>query len=172
MRAAPPGVARRNAGTVLYVNSALRESDWYIVPTSITTLMQTVPPRWRRHGVFAWELTDSLIRSAAAVILDCHWFTSLPETIALVRWIRDQRPRTPILLGGYTAQLFYRDLLPLADPAYVIRGDNEQSFPPLVDALCRGDAAGARRLPNVAGPRFANPITYRFGPEDYAGLAF
>jgi hypothetical protein len=157
---------------VLYVNSALRESDWFIVPTSITTLMQTLPARWGRHGVFAWELTDALIRSASLVILDCHWFTSLPETIALVRWIRDLRPQTPILLGGYTAQLFHRELLSLAGPVYVIRGDNEYSFPRLVDALCRGDSDEARRLPNVAGEGFANPVTYRFGPEEYAALSF
>ncbi len=166
------GASRRGSGTVLYVNSALRESDWFIVPTSITTLMQTLPPRWHRQGVFAWELTDALIRSASAIILDCHWFTSLPETIGLVRWVRDLCPQTPVILGGYTAQLFHRELLPLVGAAYVIRGDNEQAFPRLVDALCRGDVDEARRLPNVAGADFANPITYRFGPEDYAGILF
>jgi hypothetical protein len=164
--------SRRGAGTVLYVNSALRESDWFIVPTSITTLMQTLPVRWTRQGVFAWELTDGLIRSASVVVLDCHWFTSLPETIALVRWIRALRPETPILLGGYTAQLFFRELTALASDCYVIRGDNEHSFPRLVDALGRGASDDARRLPNVAGAGFANPVTYRVGPEDYAGLSF
>ena len=162
----------RGTGTVLYVNSALRESDWFIVPTSITTLMQTLPARWGRHGVFAWELTDGLIRSASVVVIDCHWFTSLPETIGLVRWIRDLCPETPIILGGYTAQLFHRELLPLTGADYVIRGDNEHSFPLLIDALCRGDLDEARRLPNVAGDGFANPITYRFGPEDYGKLSF
>jgi hypothetical protein len=163
---------RRGAGIVLYVNSALRESDWFIVPTSITTLMQTLPARWDRLGVFAWELTDDLIRSSSVVVLDCHWFTSLPETLGLIRWIRELCPETPIILGGYTAQLFYRELLPLTGAGYVIRGDNEQPFPLLVDALCRGDSDEARRLPNVAGAGFANPIAYRFGPEDYAGLSF
>jgi hypothetical protein len=163
---------RRSAGTVLYVNSALRESDWFIVPTSITTLMQTLPARCRPHGVFAWELTDALIQSASVVVLDCHWFTSLPETLALVRWIHDAHPAVPIVLGGYTAQLFHRELLPRAGADYVIRGDNEEAFPLLLYALCRGRRDEARRLPNVAGRDFVNPITYRFRADDYGRVSF
>jgi hypothetical protein len=162
----------RRGGRVLYVNSALRESDWYIVPTAITTLMESLPPRLRRRGVFAWELTDALLRSADVIILDCHWFTSIPETFALLEWIRSAAPEVPVLLGGYTAQMFHEELLDASGADFVIRGDNERTFPPLVEALARGDVGTARGLPNAAGRGWRNPVRHVFRAEDYAGMRF
>jgi hypothetical protein len=162
----------RPVGRVLYVNSALRESDWYIVPTSITTLMESLPPRLRRRGVFAWELTDAILRAADVIVLDCHWFTSIPETFALLEWIRTVAPKVPVLLGGYTAQMFPDELLDAAGPGFVIRGDNEHTFPLLVDSLARGDVDAARNLPNAAGQGWRNPVRHVFRAEEYAGMRF
>jgi hypothetical protein len=157
---------------VVYISSALRQNDWFIVPTSITYLMNSLPEEIPRLGIFSWEITPRLLAENRIFILDCHFLFSLPEVEMLCHLIRQNRPDAQIVLGGYTAQLFWTSLLEKVHADYIILGDNEYSFPRLLSDLYQRQGRPSAHLPNVAGKDFQNPMDYFFSEKDYKDFVY
>ena len=133
------------------------------VPMGVITLANAVGPEVL--GVFAKDLQEEHLRRAKILLMDVHWFFSLHSSMNIAARAKQVNPQIDIIVGGYTATIFYRELLSRSVIDFVVRGDAEKPLPMLVQALLSGDDPS--RIPNVAGKDFLNPLTYRLDRDDY-----
>ena len=78
-----------------------------------------------------------------------HWLPSCQGALEIARLCKEAHPRIPVIMGGYSASLYHRELLEHPQVDYVLRGDSAEE--PL--RLLLGALAGDGRLeaiPNLA----------------------
>ncbi len=135
---------------------------------------------WSLHAERQAGIVRDLGQDLAGVTLlgiSLHWFYQLPAALSLARDARAAGFRGYVVLGGFTASLFARELVrdqPAVDG--VIRGDGER---PLL-ALARELGEGSPRLdrvPNLVwrGPRGglrSQPLRHVGEPSDLDRLDF
>ena len=108
--------------------------------------------------------------------ISLHWFFQARDCVDLAGRIRSAAPDTKIVLGGFTASYFAREILETVDSVdFVIRGDGERPLLELTRALgkTRPDLS---RVPNLTWRRdgrvVENPHDYVAGREDLDALSF
>ena len=114
-------------------------------------------------------------RKPVLVGLDLHWHYQTTDVLNVARIINDSRPETFIVLGGYTASYFAREILsefPFIDA--VIRGDGLGPFPELARCLIQGQSL--RDIPNLVrredGQIVRSDIDYHLTEEDLAAADY
>ncbi|MBU4175960.1 MAG: TIGR04190 family B12-binding domain/radical SAM domain protein [Actinobacteria bacterium] len=80
-----------------------------------------------------------------------HWLPSCQGALEIARLCKEAHPNTPVIMGGYSASLFHRELLECPQVDYVLRGDSAEK--PLL--LLLGVLAGDGKLDGVPN------LTYR-----------
>jgi len=122
-------------GTVLFVHPYGHVFDDF-VPMGAVALMNRIPGP--KNGRYAWELTEADLHEASVLAMDLHWYFSIEPVCWIARAVRQIRPDLPIVLGGISASFYARHLMEVFEIDYLVQGDGEAAFPPLVDALREG----------------------------------
>ena len=123
---------------------------------------------WSLHAERTAGLQRDLSADLTGVVvlgISVHWFYQLPSALELARNARDAGYGGFVVLGGFTASLFARELVERhREIDGVIRGDGEKPLRALVREL-DGDEPELQRVPNLVwrGPRGGirvQPLTY------------
>jgi len=114
-------------------------------------------------------------KKARVAAIPLHWHAQSYDVMRVAREIKRDHPSIPVVLGGYTASLFHREILsgfPQIDA--VVRGDAEIPLPALMEAV-----DGRRRwgeVPNLTWRDGAeireNPLSYWARGEDLEAGAY
>ncbi|MHA1568003.1 MAG: hypothetical protein ACTSXZ_00915 [Alphaproteobacteria bacterium] len=169
----PKRVAPEKTAPVLYIHPRSQLMMKEIIPLSLPAVINRVAAPV--VGRFEDELTAEQVRAARVVVMDIHWYLTLPAALKLAARVKVINPTCRIIAGGLTASIFARQLVRDSKIDYVVTGDAEGPLPMLVSALLdNGDAAQA---PNVVGRDFTTPRTYCLTPEvmdtlDYNNVDF
>ncbi len=105
--------------------------------------------------------------------LDFHWLTHAQGVLEVSRMLKEIHPEIPIILGGYSATFFHRELLRYPQIDYVIRGDStEEPLLRTMEAL-RGSCS-LDEVPNLTyraadGSVKENPLSYVPASLEYLG---
>lgn len=88
-----------------------------------------------------FDVLDYLAASGARILgLSVHWFFQLPDSLELARRVKSLRPDVLVVIGGFTASLYGRQILEehrCIDA--IVRGDGEVPFAALcAEHLARG----------------------------------
>jgi B12-binding domain/radical SAM domain protein len=109
----------------------------------------------------------------AAFGIDLHWLTHAQGALALARLVKEVHPHVPVIMGGYSATFFHRELMSYPQVDYVLRGDStEEPLRMLVEAIVQGGNLDA--IPNLTwrdrgGGTVSNPLSYSPASLDYLG---
>ncbi len=153
---------------VLYIHPYGGHSFRRVVPMGAIALINAVSGS--KLGRFDFDVTDSDIARAKIIAMDVHWFYSLASAGRLVRRIRRINPRARIIIGGYTAGIFHRQLVDKWGVDYVVIGDADRPFPELVGRILDGDDGGLP--PNVTSADMTGEVTYTISGEEFDSMDF
>ena len=109
----------------------------------------------------------------AAFGIDLHWLTHVQGALEIARVVKEVHPQTPVILGGYSATFFHRELTEYPQIDYVIRGDStEEPLRMLMESIISGGPPGS--IPNLSyrtpdGDLVENPLSYAPASLEYLG---
>jgi radical SAM superfamily enzyme YgiQ (UPF0313 family) len=82
--------------------------------------------------------------------ISLHWFFQLPDSLALAASLKKARPDIMIVLGGFTASIFAREIIeqnPHVDA--VVRGDGERPLEELARRILEDPRSDLENVPNL-----------------------
>ncbi|HOZ46831.1 MAG TPA: hypothetical protein PK468_09485 [Candidatus Hydrogenedentes bacterium] len=141
-----------------------------IVPFAVPALVNRVRQRVPAVGRFHNEWTEKEIRNARVVLMDVHWYLSIPGAIRLSHELKRANPDVKIVAGGLSATLFAKPLLRDSAIDFIIRGDALASTEALVRSVIEDAPADA--VPNVIAREFENPVSYAMSAEEFGEADF
>jgi B12-binding domain/radical SAM domain protein len=109
----------------------------------------------------------------AAFGIDLHWLTHTQGCLETARLLKELHPETPVILGGYSATFFHRELLDYPQVDFVLRGDStEEPLRLLMETILEEGSVDA--IPNLTyrsadGDIVENPLTYCPASLEYLG---
>ncbi|MCR4407555.1 MAG: TIGR04190 family B12-binding domain/radical SAM domain protein [Anaerolineae bacterium] len=102
--------------------------------------------------------------------IDLHWLPHAHGALEVARIVKEAHPEIPLILGGFSATYFHKELIIRPEVDYVIRGDSAEA--PMLQ-LMRHICADRRRerrpsledIPNLTwkdtnGQVYSNPVSY------------
>lgn len=123
---------------------------------------------WIETGVFS-ALEHLKDTSPRLIAIPLHWHAQSYQVLEAAREIKARHPNTFILLGGYTASFFHREILsayPQIDG--ILRGDAEGPLPALIDSL--SSALPLESVANLSwrkdGRVIENPLSFVASEDD------
>lgn len=144
-----------------------------IIPATMHNYSFSAPLAWMfsKHagqvqGIYGFQLTGELVNSYNYFIIELNWFIQLAEFETLVKYIKTNNKDAKILFGGLYSSMKYRDIFERNDVDYFIKGDSEVPMEMFLDSV------DPKKIPNMVGKDFENPITEIFKEEDYDKLEF
>ncbi len=119
-----------------------------------------------------FDLFEFIRASGAGIVgLDLHWHQQSRSVIELASGIKKRCPGTSVVLGGYTASAFDREIMETFDAVdFIIRGDGE--LPMLELAGCLGRGGRLSGVPNLTyrdGTGVKRSRTHHVNSEDDLG---
>jgi len=109
----------------------------------------------------------------AAFGIDLHWLAHVQGALEVARLVKQAHPTTPVIMGGYSATYFHRELMGYPQVDYVLRGDStEEPLRMLMESIMHGTATDS--IPNLTyrapdGGIVENPLTYSPASLEYLG---
>jgi B12-binding domain/radical SAM domain protein len=104
--------------------------------------------RMLRNKKFDAEAFIKRLRSPVFGI-DLHWMVHSHGAIEIARVVKRCHPQAKVVLGGFSASYFYKELFQYPEIDYVLRGDSaEEPLRQLVDCIINGREPEA--VPNLA----------------------
>ncbi len=95
-----------------------------------------------------------------------HWHYQIADVLEVARQVREVLPECTIVLGGFTASVFYKELLDkFSFIDAVIRGDGEEPLVQLAQSVCR-DKGSFDSIPNLC---WRNNGSVQINPMGYCG---
>lgn len=70
---------------------------------------------------------------AVAFGIDLHWLPHAHGAIEVARLVKRLHPRQPVILGGFSATYYHRDLIERPEVDFVVRGDSSEG--PMLDLM-------------------------------------
>lgn len=116
-----------------------------IIPLSVPALINLV--EYPVLGLFEYEVKTHHIRAARVILMDIHWYLTLPGAISLARRLKQTNPDVTLIAGGLTASTFAGQITRDTDIDYVLRGDAEVSLPLLIRAIM--EQQDVHQVPNL-----------------------
>ena len=141
---------------ILYIHPKSQMMIREIIPMSVPALVNYTGIK--TLGRFYYEVTPAEIRHAKIILMDIHWYLSLPGAIKLAKKIRRINPQVIIVAGGITASVYAKQLTRLKTVDYVITGDAEEPLKQLVTNLLQNKPV--RHLSNLVHREFHNPRAF------------
>jgi B12-binding domain/radical SAM domain protein len=114
--------------------------------------------------------------SPAAFGLNLHWLPHTQGALEIARLVKEIRPQTPVIFGGYSATYYHRELMQYPQVDYVLRGDStEEPLRMLMESILGGGSAS--EIPNLTyrnrdGEIVSNPLTYVPASLEYLGNSY
>lgn len=110
------------------------------------------------------------------IMIDLHWYEHAFGAVEVAGICKKVFPEVPILLGGFTASLFAKEILEnFSSVDFIIRGDAEKPLLQLIRQILSGNLKPSE-VPNLSyrdSNRVAeNPLTYIATSEDLDKLDF
>lgn len=105
--------------------------------------------------------------------IDLHWLPHAQGALEVAKIVKRHHPRTPVIMGGFSASYYHLELVARREVDYVLRGDStEEPLLQLMKALASGGALD--RVANLTwrdekGEVKVNPFTYL--PPDLSHVA-
>jgi len=96
--------------------------------------------------------------------IDLHWLPHVHGAIEVARLVKEHHPKSKLVVGGFTASYYHRELLHYPEIDYVLRGDTaEEPLLQLMDCILKGMPPEA--VPNLSwrdgkGEVHENPLYY------------
>ena len=96
--------------------------------------------------------------------IDLHWLVHAHGAIEIARLVKECHPETKVVMGGFSASYYYRELLAYPEIDYVLRGDStEEPFRQLMDCITNNREPEA--VPNLVwrdsqGRMMENPFSH------------
>lgn len=109
-----------------------------------------------------------------ALLLDLHWYEHAYGAIEVARLAKQAAPGVPVVIGGFTATVYAREILEQFDCVdYVVKGDSEEPTLALIEHLLRGRGS-LEDVPNVSFRAGAAAVDRRisYRRRDLEGLDF
>ncbi len=81
---------------------------------------------------------ERLIRKLKSPVfgVDLHWLVHAHGAVEVARLVKKYHPESKVLMGGFSASYFYRELLDYPEIDYVLRGDStEEPLRQLIDSV-------------------------------------
>ncbi len=109
----------------------------------------------------------------AAFGIDLHWLTHVQGALEISRLVKQVHPEIPVIMGGYSATYFHRELIAYPQVDYVLRGDStEEPLRMLMESISGGSPPDA--VPNLTyltpqGEVVVNPLNYVPASLEYLG---
>lgn len=98
----------------------------------------------------AFSLPDYLRRHQVKLLaVSLHWFYQTWDVIHTINQVKRELPELPVVVGGYTASCFYRDLALRGSVDFVIRGDGELPLLRLCEQLWGTEPPRLEQVPNL-----------------------
>ena len=144
----------------------------YLERHGVNTRIVNLAQRMLEDGGFNVPRFLSRLKPAAFGI-DLHWLTHAQGALETARLAKEAHPQTPVILGGYSATYFSRELMRYPQVDYVLRGDStEEPLLMLMEAISRGGPLAD--IPNLTyraadGEVVENPLTYIPASLEYLG---
>lgn len=121
---------------------------------------------------------DRLVRQidARAYAIDLHWLPHAHGALEVARRVKRYHPDAPVIVGGYSATYFHKELVRMSWIDYVVRGDSaEEPLALLMAHIIQG--ADPVEVPNLTwraegGSLKVNPLTYVPESLDHLDLDF
>lgn len=104
--------------------------------------------------------------------IDLHWLVHAHGAVEIARLVKKYHPQAKVLIGGFSASYFYKDLLGYPEVDYVLRGDStEEPLRQLLEAVKEGKSL--ETVPNLAwkddaGKIRENPFSHV--PDDISNV--
>lgn len=105
--------------------------------------------------------------------IDLHWLTHVQGSLEIARIIKEHHHETPVIMGGYSATYFHRELLRYPYVDLVLRGDStEEPLRMLMERIATGESLDD--IPNLTyrvpdGQIIENPLSYCPAGLEYLG---
>ncbi len=81
--------------------------------------------------------------------IDLHWLCHAQGALEVAKLVKECHPEIPVILGGFSASYYYRELLNYPQVDYVVRGDStEEPLRQLIE--CLGGRREPEGVPNLA----------------------
>ncbi|MEW6552952.1 MAG: TIGR04190 family B12-binding domain/radical SAM domain protein [Actinomycetota bacterium] len=144
----------------------------YLERNGINTRIINIAQRMLESDKFDVPAFLSRVEPAAFGI-DLHWLTHAQGALELARVVKGVHPHIPVIMGGYSATYFHRELMEYPQLDYVLRGDStEEPLRMLMETIMHGGSLEA--IPNLTwrspeGSVIENPLTYSPASMDYLG---
>lgn len=144
-----------------------------ILPMSLPALINRLPAPVM--GRFHNEWTRREAASAKIILLDIHWYISIPSAFKLIEKLKRINPAAVVITGGVSASLFRDQLARDARIDYIITGDAEIPLQQLTEALLNGQQI--EKIPNVISRRHVSASQYcltvrDMDQSDYRDISF
>jgi radical SAM superfamily enzyme YgiQ (UPF0313 family) len=117
--------------------------------------------------------------SARLVMVDLHWYEHAYGALDVARVCRQVLPQAQVVIGGFTASLFAREIMAdFPEVDFIIRGDAELPLLALAEQVCHREGSGIdlSAIPNLTYRQGAavaeNAQTYIARSEDLDALNF
>lgn len=95
--------------------------------------------------------------------IDLHWMVSAHGAIEVARLVKKCHPNSKVIIGGFSASRFYRDVIGYPEVDFVMRGDStEEPMRLFMNAFPSGDLNGVPNLvwKDTDGEVHENPFSY------------
>jgi len=182
----PPSVYDFRQKTILYgpVSDLIPSSSMFemypIGFTSIAEYLEGSGYRVRIVNLAVRMLSDkkfdaeAFIRRLEAPVfgIDLHWLVSSHGAIEVTRMVKKYHPKAKVVMGGFSASYFYKELIQYPEINYILRGDStEEPFRQLMDCIASKRPPAA--VPNLVwrdekGKVQENPFSYV--PDDLSNV--
>jgi radical SAM superfamily enzyme YgiQ (UPF0313 family) len=113
---------------------------------------------------------------ARGILIDLHWYEHSFGAIEVAGICKKVLPEVPVVLGGFTATRFAKEILEnFSSVDFIIRGDAEKPLYQLVNQILNKEMK-LTRVPNLSyrdsNMIVENPLTYTAAPQDLDKLDF
>ncbi len=136
---------------VIYVHPKSQMMMREIIPLSLPAMIERIP--YPVRGYYHSEITADALRSAEVLIIDAHWYLTLPGAIEFATLARRINRDLKIIGGGLTASTFASQVSRYTEFDFVIRGDAEDALAWLVAAIL--DGGDIQAIPNIVHADFS-----------------
>jgi hypothetical protein len=147
---------------VLYIHPVSFSEDIRL-PMGVIGLMNSL--NCSKRGVYGDQVTDNDLAHARIVAMDLHWMFHLRPVEKLAERCKAVNPSCMVIIGGYTAAIFADILIERFAVDFIVLGDAEGTFRPLVERIL------AKRpwdtLPNLVAKTGRTEQRYSLTAQDF-----